>query len=61
MKKKITQQQFIDQLEKEVLKIYKTREKDKKGSWIDLVGFGNQSGLLYVVDQLKHVVEITRI
>ena len=55
--KKISQQEFIDLLMKQVNQIYDKREKMKHGE-LESVAFGHQLGLLYVIDQLREVYKI---
>lgn len=56
--KTITKQQFVDLLMKEVQQLYKMREKAGGQNKYERIAFGNQIGLLYVIDQLKNVYNI---
>jgi hypothetical protein len=57
----ITQEKFIKELEDEVAKLYKVREKagtTPEGKKFEAEMFGQQLGLLYVIDYLRNVYKL---
>ena len=56
----MTYKQLIKHFESEVKRLYKIREDKTLGEKIKDIAFGNQMGILYCLDYLKHKKEIEK-
>lgn len=56
----MTYKQMIKDFEDEVKRLYQTRERKDLGEKIKDIAFGQQMGILYCLDLLKHKKEIKK-
>lgn len=56
----MTYKQLIKDFENEVDRLYKIREDKTLGEKMKYIAFGNQLGILYCLDYLKHKKEIKK-